>query len=318
LHWITGGMLKVSSLRALRRPLVWTLHDMWAFTGGCHYDNDCGRFAAVCGQCPVLRSTHQFDLSQIGWRRKYKAYGNLPLHIVTPSRWLGDLAQNSPLLGRFPVSVIPNAIDTNVFRPVDKQLARQLLGLPAERKIILFGALRATTEERKGYRFLVDALMKLSAGASDDKLTAAVLGASRPKEVPDLGMESIFLGTMSDDVSLALAYSAADVLVAPSSQENLSNAVMESLSCGTPVVAFRIGGMPDMIAHENNGYLAKPFDTADLANGLAWVLADPRRHAALGSNAREFVIGNFSSQRIAGRHTELYERVLGERAAALA
>jgi glycosyltransferase involved in cell wall biosynthesis len=131
-------------------------------------------------------------------------------------------------------------------------------------------------------------------------------------------MESLFLGTMSDDISLALAYSAADVLVAPSRQENLSNAVMESLACGTPVVAFHIGGMPDMITHEENGYLAKPFDTSDLARGLAWVLAEPQRHAALSANARDFVVGNFESQRVARRHAELYEMVLGERVAAFA
>jgi glycosyltransferase involved in cell wall biosynthesis len=151
--------------------------------------------------------------------------------------------------------------------------------------------------------------MKLSTGSRGDKLTAAVLGASRPKDAPDLGMASIFLGTMSDDISLALAYSAADVLVAPSSQENLSNAVMESLACGTPVVAFRIGGMPDMIVHQENGYLATPFDTADLANGLAWVLAERERHSALSAHAREFVLGNFEAPRIARRYADLYEQI---------
>jgi glycosyltransferase involved in cell wall biosynthesis len=310
LHWITGGTLNVRTLRKLGRPLVWTLHDMWAFTGGCHYDDNCGRYQGACGRCPALGSQRESDLSAFGWRRKSHAYRDLPLTIVTPSKWLGELARNSPLLGDFPVSVIPNAIDTDIYRPTDKMTARKMLRLPLDRKIILFGALRATSETRKGYHLLQPALRKLCDSATGRDAVTVILGASQPAEPPDFGMESHFLGTLSDDVSLGLAYSAADVFVAPSTQENLSNAVMESLACGTPVVAFNIGGMPDMIEHRVNGYLADAFDTSDLANGLEWVMQDNERHAELSAGARRKVVDTFAAPKVAGEHLALYENIL--------
>lgn len=312
LHWITGAAVNVRSLRKFARPLVWTLHDMWAFTGGCHYDDGCGRYASGCGNCPVLASTHKYDLSRLGWRRKRKAYRGLPLHVVTPSRWLGELARNSPLLDGFPVTVIPNAIDTEIFRPLPKAMARELLGLPKDRHIVLFAALRATSETRKGYRFLEEALRILAIQPLAARTTAVVLGASAPTERPDFGIDSRFLGTLTDDLSLALAYSAADVFVAPSVQENLSNTVMEALACGTPAVAFRVGGMPDMIEHQKNGYLAQPFDVADLARGMAWVLEDNDRRNALSAHARDKVLAEFESQKIARRHLAIYEQVIDE------
>jgi glycosyltransferase involved in cell wall biosynthesis len=310
LHWITGGTLNVRTLRKLGCPIVWTLHDMWAFTGGCHYDDDCGRYRSGCGRCPVLGSQRESDLSAFGWRRKNKAYRDLPLTIVTPSKWLGELARNSPLLGNFPVNVIPNAIDIEMYRPTDKLTARKMLRLPPDRKIILFGALRATSETRKGYHLLQPALRMLGNTATGRDALTVILGASQPAEPPDFGMESVFLGTLSDDVSLGLAYSAADVFVAPSTQENLSNAVMESLACGTPVVAFNIGGMPDMIEHRANGYLADAFDTSDLANGLEWVIADDERHAELSARARRKVGDTFAAPKVAREHLALYEEVL--------
>ncbi len=313
LHWITGGFLKVSSLRRLQRPLVWTLHDMWAFTGGCHYDEECGRYATGCGRCPALGSRSAYDLSYWGWSRKARAYAGLPLHIVTPSRWLAEAARASPLLSGHPVRVIPNAIDTRVFRPIGKTAARDLLGLPQDRRLVLFGALFATSEPRKGYRYLEPALAQLARLAAQlpaAPLSAVVFGATQPAQPPQFGMPAHFLGTLSDDVSLAALYSAADVFIAPSIQENLSNTVLEALACGTPVVSFDIGGMPDMIEHRRNGYLARPFEADDLAQGLHWVLESPDRHAALGARARAKILEEFEAEKIARRHVELYREVL--------
>ena len=151
----------MKSLQNYDVPLVWTLHDMWAFTGGCHYDGDCGRYMSGCGSCPAIMSDHDPDLSSSVWRRKGGAYQDLKLSIVTPSRWLGDLARRSPLLGQFPVQVIPYAIDTDTYRPINKRAARESLGLPLNRKVILFGALRATSEKRKGFALLQSALNSL-------------------------------------------------------------------------------------------------------------------------------------------------------------
>ncbi len=316
LHWITGGAVNVGNFRRFGRPLVWTLHDMWAFTGGCHYDQGCGRFAEGCGRCPLLGSSREWDLSRLGWRRKAKAYPRLPLAVVTPSRWLGDLAMRSPLLGEFPVSVIPNAIDTAVYRPLDKSMARDLLGLPKDRRIVLFGALRATSETRKGYRYLVEALRRMAKSPAGAGAMAMVVGASPPATPPDLGLACAFLGTLGDDLSMAIAYSAADVFVAPSEQENLSNTVLEALACGTPSVAFDIGGMPDMIEHRANGYLAAAFEVEDLAHGLRWVLEDEPRRRTLAARAREKVLAEFGPETIARRHLSLYETVLNAAAAA--
>jgi glycosyltransferase involved in cell wall biosynthesis len=310
LHWITGGFINVNSLSAYGVPLVWTLHDMWPFTGGCHYDGGCGRYNAGCGQCPILASNRERDLSAWVWRRKNRAYQKIRLNIVTPSRWLGELAGRSRLLGNFPIHVIPNAIDIEVYRPIDKSLARDSLNLPVNGKVILFSALRATSERRKGFHLLQSALKALSLTERGRNTIAVVVGAKQPVDAPDFGMKTIFLGTMNEDDKLAMAYSAADVFVAPSTEENLSNAVMESIACGTPAVAFNIGGMPDMIDHHQNGYLAKPFETMDLANGLHWVLEDDQRRGALSENARKKAVRAFESATVAERHRSLYESLL--------
>jgi glycosyltransferase involved in cell wall biosynthesis len=310
LHWITGGFVNVKALRKYRLPLVWTLHDMWAFTGGCHYDDGCGRYLSGCGSCPVLGSKSSHDLSSLGFRRKARAYRDLPLAIVTPSRWLGERARSSPLLAGFPVSVIPNAIDTGCFRPTAKDAARNLLGLPGGRKLILFGAEHGANEPRKGFSHLQTALRVLAERVGASQCAAVVFGASAPESPPDLGVPSAYVGRLNDDARLAALYSAADVFVAPSIQENLSNTVMEALACGTPCVAFDIGGMPDMIEHRRNGFLARPFDAADLADGLNWVLADEARWRALGIRAREKTVEEFEMSRVAHRHLELYRRIL--------
>lgn len=310
LHWITGGFVNVRSLRRLALPLVWTVHDMWAFTGGCHYDAGCGRYASNCGHCPVLGSSMGLDLSRLGWARKKKAYGDLNLSIVAPSRWLASETMKSSLLGRFPVHVIPNGIDTDLYRPLGRELARELLRLPKDRMLILFGAMGATSDPRKGFSRLQDALKRLAVARPELPLTAMIFGASAPKVLPDLGMPVLYAGNAVDDLTLAAIYSSADVFVAPSSQENLSNTVMEALSCGTPCVAFDVGGMSDMIDHRDNGFLAKPFDSVDLADGICWAIADDfsRRHAA--ERARRKVLEKFGISRIAQQHAELYAQLL--------
>ncbi len=310
LHWIAGGFVNVKSLRTYGVPLVWTLHDMWAFTGGCHYDEGCGRYASGCGACPLLGSRSSTDLSSAGFRRRMTAYRGLPLTIVAPSRWLGELVRSSPLLSRFPVSVLPNAIDTESFRPLLKAAARERLRLPKDRKLILFGAAHGGGEPRKGFNHLQSALQRLAGDGTGARLQAVVFGGARPKDPPDLGVECLYTGNVNDDESLAALYAAADVFVAPSVQENLSNTVMEALACGTSCVAFDIGGMPDMIEHRRNGYLARPFDAADLAEGMRWVLDNDQRRQELSSRARQKVLEEFAMPVVARRHLELYRRVL--------
>jgi glycosyltransferase involved in cell wall biosynthesis len=307
LHWITGGFINVRSLPRLARPLVWTLHDMWPLSGGCHYDLGCGRHATGCGRCPVLGSGNGFDLSRVGWKRKQRAYRSIDLTIVTPSRWLAEVARSSPLLGGFPIHVIPNGVDTDVYRPLARQTARELLRLPLGSKLILFGAAGGTNDPRKGFHYLSEALQLLARSGCAD-CAAVVFGASAPAVTPDFGMPVHFTGEVADDLTLATIYSAADVFVAPSTQENLSNTVVEALACGTPCVAFDVGGMVDLIVSGENGDLAKAGDSHSLAACIQRVLDGNTDR--LREGARSSVLRRLAVTDVARRHAELYAEIL--------
>lgn len=310
LFWVNGGFLRIETIKKFNRPIVWTLHDMWPFTGGCHYDDGCGKFAQSCGSCPVLGSTDEKDLSRRVLARKQKAWADVPIVVVATSQWLADMARSSTLFRDKRIEVIPNGIDTEKYKPVDKQAARAIYNLPQDKRLVLFSAFSATSDKRKGNHFLVQALEKMRLAGWDAKTELIIVGASPPDNPPDLGMKVHYMGHLHDEISQVLLYSAADVLVAPSMQENLSNTVMESLACGTPVVAFDIGGMPDMIDHQKSGYLASSFDPTDLANGIMWVLADEERRTQLGRHARQTAMERYTLQTVAGRYLSLYQSLL--------
>lgn len=310
LHWVCAGFLRIETLAKFRRPIVWTLHDMWPFTGGCHYDDECGRYVKTCGRCPLLGSDKERDISRRIWRRKKKAWQGLDITIVTPSRWLARRAEGSSLFKDSRVEVIPNGLDTSVFKPADRVFTRERFGLPVDKKLILFGAMSATSDKRKGFQLLAPALKCFSKDGFGEEVELVILGSSRPESPADFGLKAHYMGQLNDDVSLALLYAATDVFVAPSIQDNLPNTVMEALACGTPVVAFDVGGIPDMVEHKKNGYIAKSFDTGDLARGIKWVLEDRERRARLGASAREKVEQEYSSRLQAERYIALYEDVL--------
>jgi len=309
LHWINGGYLKIETIAKFRKPIVWTLHDMWAFTGGCHYNGDCMNYTNSCGTCPQLHSNKEKDLSRWIWQRKAKAWQNLNITIVTPSHWLAKCAASSSLLKDTRIEVIPNGINTEQYKPIKKSVARSILGLPEDKQLILFGAMSATSDPRKGFHLLQSALQNLSQSGWGERVELVVFGASEPNKPPELGFKSYYLGRLNDDISLSLVYAAADVFIAPSLQDNLPNTVMESLACGTPCVAFDIGGMCDMIGHQQNGYLAKPFDIEDLARGIAWVLEDEERLMKLGVNGREKVEQNFTLEIQANKYISVYKDI---------
>ena len=310
LHWVCDGFLQIETLAKLKCPLVWTLHDMWAFTGGCHYNQECDRYTASCGNCPQLSSGREFDLSRWIWQRKAKAWKNLNLSIVTPSHWLAECAHASSLFRELPITVIPYGIDIERYRPIDRKLARQILKLPQDKQLLLFAAVKATSDRRKGFHLLQAALQRLSQAGWAEKAELLVVGASPPQNAAELEFRIHYLGTLNDDISLALAYAAADVFVAPSIQDNLPNTIMEAIACGTPCVAFEVGGMPDLIDHQRNGYLAQPFNTGDLANGIMWVLSDIDRHQRLANAARQKAEQNFTLETQATRYVNLFQQRL--------
>jgi glycosyltransferase involved in cell wall biosynthesis len=309
LHWVCHGFLNIETLTKFTQPIVWTLHDMWAFTGGCHYNQECDRYIDSYGACPQLSSSSNHDLSHWVWQRKAKAWKNINLTIVTPSKWLAKCVSSSSLFKDLRIEVIPNGLDTDRYKPMNRQLARQLLGLPEDKLLVLFGAMNATSDPRKGFHLLQQALLSLSKSEWKEQLSLVVMGASQPSSQLDFGFKTHYLGKLSDDISLALIYAAADVFVAPSIQDNLPNTVMEALSCGTPCVAFNIGGMPDMIEHQRNGYLAQAYKTEDLAQGIAWVLVNLERHSKLCKIAREKAECEFTSAIQAQRYTSIFTEI---------
>ena len=309
LHWI-GGYFPVEAIAKFNRPIVWTLHDMWPFTGGCHYSQECDRYIDSCGKCPILQSNQDYDLSRWLWQRKAKAWQKINLTIVTPSKWMAECARASSLFRDLRIEVISNGLDLKRYKPVDRQLAKDWLGLPQDKQIILFGALSATSDRRKGFHLLLPALQKLKDYYDKDRIELVVFGSSQPSTPLNFGFKVHYLGKLNDDVSLALLYAAADVFVAASVQDNLPNTVVEALACGTPCAAFAIGGMPELIDREQNGYLATAYDPKDLATGIAWILEDIPRWRYLSKCAVAKVRQEFTVDRQAERYHKLYEEIL--------
>jgi len=311
LHWICGGMIKIEDLVKINKPIVWSLHDNWAFTGGCHIKWECEKYKNSCGACPRLGSNKENDLSKWVWKRKKKTFSKMDnLTIIGLSKWVMNVSKESSLLKDKKHINLPNPIDTNVFKPFNKEKSRELWNLPKDKKLILFGAISATSDINKGFKELSEALKILNL----KNIEFVVFGSGKPQNAPDFKFKTHYVGHLHDDVSLVTLYSAVDVMIVPSLQENLSNAIMESLSCATPVVAFNVGGNSDMIGHKINGYLAKPFESQDLANGIEWILnLNEKEYNQLCKNAREKVLKEFDSKVVAKKYIELYEEILNEK-----
>lgn len=306
LHWVCGEMISIPEIGRLSGPVVWTLHDMWPFCGAEHYTEDFRwREGYVRSNRPAYESG--VDLNRWVWERKRK-YWKRPFHIVTPSHWLGRCVRESALMDGWPVTVIPNALNTDVWAPVEQALARRLLGLPLDAPLVLFGAMGGSRSSIKGFDLLREALRHLR--DQRHELHLAIFGQSAPKDPEDLGFPVHYLGHLHDDLSLRVLYSAADVMVIPSRQDNLPNTGVESLSCGTPVVAFDTCGLPDIVSHMKTGYLARPFDSEDLAAGIEWVLADRVRCQALRDAARAYAVERFNYPVVAAQYQELYAGIL--------
>ena len=306
LSWIHGGMMRIEDIAKIKAPIVWILHDMWAFTGGCHYNNECGAYEKTCGTCPVLNSKKLHDLSRKIWLRKKTTFSKIKnLNIVGLSSWMSDCAKQSSLLKETPIFTIPNPINTKAFAPIDKQQARELLNFPQDKKIILFGASSATIDPRKGFKELSEALTKINTVNTE----LMVFGGSKPKNPKNFKQKVNYLGTLHDNISLRLLYSAADVMVVPSIQETFGQTNAESMACSTPVVAFGATGQLDIVDHQINGYLAKPFDTNDLAQGIDWVL-NAENYSELCQNSRDKILKEFDSRVVAKKYIALYEKIL--------
>jgi glycosyltransferase involved in cell wall biosynthesis len=309
IHWVSNGFFPIWILSKLKVPIVISLYDMWAFTGGCHYDSGCDGYKTSCGSCPQLQS-HNNDISRIIFSIKKRLIKDSNVTVVAPSKWLAQAAKNSPIFHDKNVVVIPHGMNLEKFKPLDKVVARTALNLPINKKLILFGATGGTVDARKGYSYLKSALQHLSVNHIPGNIDLVVFGQSEGENIDDLGFPVHYLGKIFDDPSLAMLYSAVDVTVTPSLQEAFGMTAGESMACGTPAVAFRLTGAIDVIDHLENGYLAEPLDHIDLANGINWVL-----HQASGrisTNARNKCMDNFDLKKISTDYMNLYLELINQ------
>lgn len=311
LHWINQGMLALSDIKKILRsgkPVVWTMHDIWPATAICHLTLHCKNYKSRCHHCRLLPGGGGAnDLAATTWRRKEQMLRDQNIFFVACSRWLAAEAKSSALLGGQKITSIPNPIDTRIYRPKDKAEARRAYGLPADKKLLLFVAQRATNRN-KGMDYLVEACKTLASTYSDT-LGVIVLGGHADEVINDFSLPVYPLGYISSDDELAKIYSAADVFVLPSLSENLPNTIMEAMACGVPCVGFNVGGIPEEIDHRQNGYVAQYRDAADLAHGIEWVLGKADA-ADLRQQCLRKVAHNYSQSAVALRYVEVYNQAL--------
>lgn len=307
LHWMCGGLFRLEQIGRIKKPMVWTLHDMWPFTGGCHYDEGCEKYKVSCGECPQLKRSCDSDLSHSVWSRKRSAWKGSDITLVAPSNWLAECARNSTLFQGRRIEVIPNGIDLDLFKPVNRELARDILGLPKDKKLIIFGAMNATTDDRKGFDLLLKGIQGLQ---KSDDIELVIFGASEPLNPPEFGLPVHYMGVVNDDTSLVLLYSSSDVMVISSRQDNLPNTVVESMACGVPSVAFNVGGLVDLIEHKTTGYLADAFNVSDITKGIEWILGDSERYLKLCEAARERAENLFDINLVVKQYSDVYKSII--------
>jgi len=317
LHWVNQGMLSLGGIRKILqsgKPVVWTMHDLWPATAICHLTLGCGYFKQGCHHCKYLPGGGgDNDLAARVWRRKRDLLANQDVTFVACSRWLESEARQSALLQHQKVTSIPNPIDTHVYQPADRQEARRRLQLPADKRLILFASQRATNVN-KGMDYLIEACRQIATEEPNtvDNTAVVILGGHADELVGLLPFEAFPIGYVNDEKRIVEIYNAVDVFVLPSLSENLPNTIMEAMACGVPCIGFKVGGIPEMIDHQKNGYVARYRDAGDLAKGLRWVLNEADAQA-LSQAAVSKVKRCYSQQSVALRYTEVYNQAIAQK-----
>jgi len=316
LHWINNGFISLTSLEkilALNKPVVWTLHDMWAFTGGCHYSGECNKYKTECNICPHLKISNPNDSSNRIFNSKRSFYDNKNLSFITSSNWLRDEAKSSALLKIKEILTVNTPIDIIKYNPADKKQSKSDLKLDPNKLHILFGTW-SIKDKRKGFYLLKEAINIISKSNNTQKeIELLVFGRADTTEL-NLPFKVHSFGRISDEEMISQIYSAADFSVVSSLEDNLPNTVLESLSCGTPVVAFNIGGIPEMIDHKENGYLVEKLTGESLSIGLNWMITNYDLLEKLSVNAYGKVLNNYTYERIGKIYKAKYEEILNEKA----
>lgn len=306
LHWVNAECLSIKQVGSISKPLVITIHDMWLFSGAEHYCEDSSNSKFKSGY--QRKSGIKFDLNYYIWKLKEK-YWNSDFVIVTPSQWLTNCVVESKLFNKSSVYTIPNCLDTNFFKPEDKTLCREILGLPIDKKIIGFGAVGGTDNPRKGFDLLLNAFEHFS-DEDKSKYICVVFGGSGECRLQNTGIEVKSLGVINTQQGIKDFYNAIDVMVVPSRQEAFGQTASEAHACGVPVVAFNATGLVDVVSHKETGYLAQAFDSLDLRNGIEWCLTNNKKFE-LSERARKKALSNWSYHVVSNKYAKLYKDIIG-------
>ncbi len=304
LHWVLHGFLNLKNIEQLiksGKPVIFFMHDMWAVTGGCHYSFECDKYKTKCYDCPMFSKQKIRDWASSEFEKKsrlFSSYNNI--YFVSPSKWLFDCIKQSSLAKNKPVFHIPNVLDRTIFKPVEKKIAKQILNIDPEETVIAFGAVTVNSTY-KGWEYLKESLELLKRDPEQRKISVLIFGSSYNKKIADsVPFKTKFMGSLKDEYSMALVYNAADIFIAPSLADNLPYTIFEALSCGTPVVAFDTGGIPDMVQHKVNGYLAKYKDAQDIVEGIKFVW---------NNNIQGYLSSNFDTGKTVKKHQELFDYI---------
>lgn len=306
LHWINSflSLRELRKLSDLKKPIIWFMHDMWLFTGGCHVDKYCGRYEEGCGNCPLIKNHDAKDISYRNFRDKRYLLQNMNnVTIAGPSQWIVDCAKKSVILKGKQIICLPNMLNTEIFRPIkNKEELRSRYGMNTKKQVILFGAADSGTEnENKGFRYLIEALEELPR----EEYQLAVFGNTGKNMRLPVGFEIVLLGFISDERKLAEIYNTADVFVNPSNQESFGYTTCEAMACGTPVVAFPIGGLKEQITHMHNGYLAEYHNSKDLAEGIRYCTANKESLSVEAVNSAS----KYAYQNMVKNYITLFEKI---------
>jgi len=311
LHWVNRGLIGPAEMKRWGKPIVWTLHDFWPFTGGCHYPAmGCEGFKQRCGRCPALGSSSERDLSRWNWQRKQKAWQQLRLQILAPSTWLTQQAAASSLFAEQDCRCLPNAIDPELYKPGLRSAVRRELGLPEDKALILMVAMNPDADRNKGGALALEAVRLAAEQLGPDAAELVIAGESDGPDKPQTPWKVHRMGFIQEEQDMVKLYQAADLQVVPSYFENLSNAIMEACSCAIPCVAFDSGGNRDMVIDGKTGLLATPWEPGSLAQGMQQLIQNPELRQQLGQQAREHILHFSEQQLIAQRHIALYEELL--------
>lgn len=318
LHWINQGMLSLNDIRKILqsgKPVVWTMHDMWPCTGICHHARECDKFHQECHHCPyIYKGGGKKDLSNQVFKKKKEVYQSAPVTFVTCSRWLKERAGQSALLKGHTIVDIPNPISTGLFKPQNALAARNKMELPTDKKLILFGSVKVT-DKRKGIDYFIESCKLLAEKYPEmkEELGVVVYGKNSECLKPLIPFQVYALNYISNEKDLVNIYNAVDLYVTPSLEENLPTTIMEAMACGVPCVGFNVGGIPEMIDHLHNGYVAEYKSAEDLANGIIWTLSESE-YQSLSEEACRKAVSNYSESIVAKKYIDIYNKITGDHA----